>query len=151
MNDTVEQTEQIRMAELAMELADALPAAMLIFDRELQVIALNERVRKLLKADSKEALIGKGIREVSPNLTEERLEVYRQVMRTGHLQVIVDEIDHPTVGKRLWQIQAVKVGDGLAIVAEDVTDKDAYHILAEQNVHLRKLKQELEELKGQTV
>lgn len=138
------------LADSMIALADALPAAITIFDSDLRVIAANERVRKLLKLKAKEELIGMPIREMSPNITEERLARYRQVIETGVMQVLVDEIDHPTAGKRLWQLQAVKVGAGLALVAEDVTEKDAYRQLADQNVLIRRLKQEIEELKART-
>lgn len=150
MNPIMEPRISQELADSMIALADALPAAITIFDSDLRVIAANERVRKLLKLKAKEELIGMPIREMSPNITEERLARYRQVIETGVMQVLVDEIDHPTAGKRLWQLQAVKVGAGLALVAEDVTEKDAYRQLADQNVLIRRLKQEIEELKART-
>jgi PAS domain-containing protein len=143
---SVTQSAHLDVIELLASVVDALPSGVIVFDKDMRVIAINDTVRRLLKLNSKEDLNGKGIHDVNPNVTADRLEVYRQVLRTGQPQVIVDEVDHSITGRRLWQIQVVKVGDCLATISEDVTDKDAYHQLALQQ--LRKLKQEIEELKA---
>jgi PAS domain-containing protein len=147
MKSTIESTHS-DVVELLASIVDALPSGVIVFDKDLRVITVNETVRRLLKLKSKQDLNGKGIHDVNPNVTADRLEVYRQVLRTGQPQIIVDEVDHAVTGRRLWQIQAIKVGECLATISEDVTDKDAYHQLALQTVQLRKLKQEIEELKS---
>ena len=133
--------------DAAAELVDTLPSAVLIFDRNLKLLTVNKATCTLLGYDNKEALIGKSLKEVSPNVTADRLEAYEHVLETGEPVQIVDEVDHPTVGKKLWHIQVFKVGEGIALVSEDVTEKDAYHRLAEMAAQLRAKKRELEELR----
>lgn len=147
MNQTAEPSRH-DLNEVLAAVADALPVAVIVFDKNLCVVATNEKVRQLLKLQSREELQGKSIRDVNPQITAERIDIYRQVLSTGQAQVIVDEVDHAIAGKRLWQIQAIRVGDCVATISEDVTDKDAYHQLALQTVQIRKLRQEIEELKS---
>jgi PAS domain-containing protein len=146
MFSSVKESVRNKMADLMSEVADNLLAGVIVFDKDFRVVAVNQRVRQVLKVDSLDDMIGQDIREVNRNVSSERMGVYRQVMRTGEPQIIVDEVDHPMTGKRLWQIQVIKVGEGFAVISEDVTEKDAYHQLAQQNVLIRKLKQEIAEL-----
>ncbi|HTF80794.1 MAG TPA: ATP-binding protein [Cytophagales bacterium] len=95
----------------------------ILYDKRLNIIDANAATQKLYQLDRSE-LLGKNIVEISPNVkTEGRFEMYLKVIETGNSIVLDDVRLIPTLESNFYcRIKAFKVGEGLGIVATDITD-----------------------------
>jgi len=97
----------------------------LLFNSELDVIEINEAALKQLGLSKKE-IIGKNILFITPNLKESgRYDKYVEVMKTGNPFFVDDIIHHPKFGDLHLALKAFKVGEGLGIIASDITERKA--------------------------
>jgi len=100
-----------------------------IWDSEINLIDLNEASLKypllrLTDGVKKEDFIGKNMLELQPGVKQRgRYDQYLEVIRTGKPFIAEDAISHPTLGDIYLAVRAFKVGNGLGIVTEDITER----------------------------
>jgi PAS domain S-box-containing protein len=89
---------------------------------DLQWLLINPAAAKMLAQNSEE-LIGKRFREVMPTRRSETLfQLYGQVVENN--QPLEQEFYDVYQGIQIWfQITAVKLGDGLAVTLQDITER----------------------------
>jgi len=125
-----------------------------LFDSDLNFVDINEIGVKRMGM-TKEEVVGKHILEIMKNLTNsERYEKYIEVLETGKSQIF--EIDYNYSGLQKVRINIFKVGDGLGMIATDLTAlvkeqserSRLFEELTSERVH-REYEQELSRLKTQ--
>jgi len=100
-----------------------------IWDSELNLIDLNEAslqypLLSLPDGTLKENFIGKNMLELEPGVKQrDRYDRYLEVIRTGKPFIAEDVVPHPDFGDIYLEVRAFKVGDGLGIVTEDITER----------------------------
>jgi len=100
-----------------------------IWDSELNLIDLNEASLRypLLRPPhgaKKEDFIGKNMLKLEPGVKQRgRYDRYLKVIRTGKPFYAEDVFPHPNFGDIHLAVRAFKVGDGLGIVTEDITER----------------------------
>lgn len=93
-----------------------------LFDKRLNVIDANKAALHLVQLPL-EQLMGKNMVEISPDVKlEGRFEMYMEVIRTGNAIVIDEAKLHPSYGNVYSRIKAFKVGEGLGLMATNITD-----------------------------
>ncbi len=102
---------------------DSATEAFSLWDSDLNLVMNNELSMKLLKSGTdKEALIGKNILELAPDVKESgRYDKYLKVIKTGKPLYIDDIAPHPRFGDKRFLLKAFKVGDGIGMIVSDIT------------------------------
>jgi len=112
------------------------------YDENLCLVSLNDAALKLINRDSREDSIGKSLEEISPGIgATGRLDLYAGVAKTGvpiHLRSVVTV---PLLGNKEIGTYAFKVGNGVGIVAIDVSEW-----LREERAMITQLEQKNKEL-----
>jgi signal transduction histidine kinase len=100
-----------------------------IWDSELNLIDLNEAslqypLLRLPYGAKKADFIEKNMLELEPGVKQRGIyDRYLEVIRTGKPFFAEDVIPHPNFGDVRLAVRAFKVGDGLGIVTEDITER----------------------------
>ncbi|MHA2246821.1 MAG: PAS domain S-box protein [Candidatus Hodarchaeales archaeon] len=99
------------------------PDNFLLLNEDLNLIEINEAaLTRFPPGTKKEVLLGKNLIELSPDVEKTgRHEQYKEVLRTGEPFYIEEFIPHPKFGKRIISLKAFKAGEGLGIIATDIT------------------------------
>ncbi len=107
------------------------PVGMAVFDTGLRFVRINERLAEINGA-SVEAHLGRTVREMVPDLTEQGEALLRRVLETGEplrdVEVVGKTPAQPGI-ERIWIEQFLPVRDasgrivGVSLVAEEVTDQ----------------------------
>lgn len=93
-----------------------------ILDKNLDFIDVNQTLLKTFNF-KREDIIGKNIKQISPDIeTSGRLELYKEVLRTGKTHVIEEVKSHPSFGNFYFRVKIFKVGDYLGFISKDITD-----------------------------
>jgi PAS domain S-box-containing protein len=96
--------------------------AFYLLDSNLHFLDANARALAIVGC-RKEDLVGKHIAEVVPDVhTSGRYALHQEVLRTGKPMVIHDHISHPVFGSLHFVLKSFKVGDGLGVIASDITE-----------------------------
>ena len=94
----------------------------LIFDKNLNIISINNAAEGMLKFTKGD--IGKNILEIAPHLEgSEGLMQYQEVVRTGTHFSTKDIIPGGQYGNVHLNVKAFRVGKGMGIVLNDVTEQ----------------------------
>ncbi|MBW2278893.1 MAG: PAS domain-containing protein, partial [Deltaproteobacteria bacterium] len=97
--------------------------AFYLLDADLNFVEVNQRGLAVAGC-SREELIGKHISEIVPDVTESgRYEEHQRVIETGEPFAIDMFVPHPRFGQRCIALKSFKVGDGLGVIASDVTER----------------------------
>ena len=94
-----------------------------ILDSELNYLEVN---RIVLERSSlvKEEVLGRNMKDVHPHIKESgRYELYKEVIRTGKPVELEEVVSGPVRENLFLNIKAFKVGDGLGVVATDITER----------------------------
>ena len=119
-----------------------------LLDNDLKILEINRVALKAIGLDKKEAL-GKKLSHIVPDLKESgRYDKYMEVIKTGKPYFIDDFIPHPNFGDVRISLKAFKAGDGLGIIAADITGR--VQIQEQLNRTLEELKQKNQELDDYT-
>jgi PAS domain S-box-containing protein len=100
-----------------------------IWDSELNLIDLNEAALKYPLAEIpggivKERIIGRSLLQLDPDIKESgRYDQYLEVIRTGKPFFAEEAMHHAKHGDMHLAVSAFRVGDGLGIIATDVTER----------------------------
>jgi PAS domain S-box-containing protein len=100
---------------------DAATDSFYLLDSNLDFVEINERALSVVGMP-KEDIIGKNIADIVPDIKESgRYDRHLEVMRTGEPYVVEDFVPHPVFGDRHFMLKSFKVGDGLGVIASDIT------------------------------
>jgi PAS domain S-box-containing protein len=92
------------------------------FDSELNLIDINESGLRLIPGLKKEEVLGRNLLDMVPGLEgTNRLEDYRNVIETGQPVSFDDVVSHTMYGDIHVSVRAFKVGDGLGLITNDIT------------------------------
>ena len=102
---------------------DAASDSFYLLDSDLCFVEINQRGLEIA-GKKKEDIIGKSIIEIVPDVVESgRYEKHKEVIRTGKPFVIEDFIPHPVFGPMHFILKSFKVGNGLGVIASDITER----------------------------
>jgi two-component system, cell cycle sensor histidine kinase and response regulator CckA len=94
-----------------------------LLDSALNFVEINKRGLEII-GKKKEDVIGKNIDLIVPEVIESgRREKQLEVIRTGKPFIIDHFIPHPIFGNMHFVLTSFKVGDGLGVIAHDITDR----------------------------
>jgi CheY-like chemotaxis protein len=93
-----------------------------LLDSNLNFIEINQKGLEIIGKD-RDDVIGKNLTEIVPDIkTSGRYEQHLEVIRTGIPFKIDDFISHPIFGDLHFLLKSFKVGDGLGVIATDITE-----------------------------
>ncbi|TET16386.1 MAG: PAS domain S-box protein [Dehalococcoidia bacterium] len=117
--------------------------ACVLFDENLNLLSANSAAGRLIGLSNEAArvAVGKNIVDLVPDVKETgRYEKYLSVVRTGEPFIADDIVRHPESGDIHLSVKALKVGNGLAIITSDITQrKKVEHAVREKEEHFRAL------------
>ncbi len=94
-----------------------------LLDRDLNFIDVNPRAEQLLNR-KRQDVIGRNLTDLLPNIREtSRFAEYLDVIRTGEPIEFEDFVSHPVFGELVFIVKAFKVGDGLGLIAHEITGR----------------------------
>jgi PAS domain S-box-containing protein len=94
-----------------------------LFDADLHFVEINQKGLEII-GKKREDVIGKPVTDIVPDIqTSGRYEKHLEVIRTGAPFIIEDFIPHPVFGDIHLILKSFKVGDGLGVIASDITDR----------------------------
>jgi PAS domain S-box-containing protein len=94
-----------------------------LLDSDLRFVEINPRGLEIA-GRKKEDIIGKSITEIVPDVVKSgRYERHQEVLRTGKPFVVEDFIPHPVFGDMHFILKSFKVGNGLGVIAADITER----------------------------
>jgi PAS domain S-box-containing protein len=93
-----------------------------LLDSDLHFVQVNRRGLNVI-GKPEEEVIGKDIRDIVPDVVDSgRYEEHLKVLKTGRPFAIGDFIPHPVFGDLHFILKSFKVGDGLGVIATDITE-----------------------------
>ncbi|MHA2248525.1 MAG: PAS domain-containing sensor histidine kinase [Candidatus Hodarchaeales archaeon] len=103
---------------------EASPDNFLLLNQSLNLIEINEAALTRFPSGTKRGMVlGKNLIELSPDVEKTgRHEQYMEVLRTGEPFYIEEFVPDSKFGKRIITLKAFKVGEGLGIIATDITE-----------------------------
>ena len=105
---------------------DASVDVFVLFDKNLSLLGINPAGERLvgLTRGTVKASIGRNLLELLPYIAkEERYGKYLDVIKTGEPFIADDIVLHPKLGNTHLSVKAFKAGDGLGIIASDITER----------------------------
>ena len=94
-----------------------------LLDEELNFVEINRRGLELIGREKQE-VIGRNIDDVVPDIRQShRRERHLEVIRTGQPFVVEDFVPHPAFGDLHLVLKSFKVGDGLGVIAHEITER----------------------------
>jgi len=93
-----------------------------LLDKDLNFIEINQRGLEII-GRPKDEVIGKNMVDIIPEVEgSNRLAEHKKVLKTGEPLQIEQFIPHPRFGDMHFILKSFKVGDGLGIIASDITN-----------------------------
>jgi PAS domain S-box-containing protein len=119
---------------------DSASDAVYLLDADLRFVEINRRGLEIV-GKPREEVIGRSLVDVVPDARSSgRYAQHLEVLRTGEPFVVEDHVPHPVFGDLHIYLKSFRVGDGLAVVAIDITGvKKAEQALRESETRLRTL------------
>jgi len=117
-------------------LVEASRDAFLLFDGNLNLLKANPVGERLLGLSRKgvRASVGKNLLDLMPHIKETgEYDRYLSVVRTGEPFVTEATAAHPKFGDVHLSINAMKVGNGLGLLASDITERKRLEEALEEN------------------
>ena len=97
--------------------------SMYLLDSNLNFVEVNKRGLGII-GKKREEVVGKNITDVVPYIKESgRYKQHLEVIKTGKPFEIDDFIPHPIFGDLNFILKSFKVGDGLGVIASDITER----------------------------
>ncbi len=98
----------------------------ILFDKSLDLVAMNPAAKRLVGLSKETARdgIGRNIQELIPGIKETgRYDKYLNVIKSGEPFMTDDIVTHTKLGDTHLSIKAFKAGNGLGIIASDITER----------------------------
>jgi signal transduction histidine kinase len=104
---------------------DSATEGFILWDSDLNLIEVNDAAIKLaLYEENVEDILGKNILEIVSGLKETgRYDQYLNVIKSGEPLFLSDLIPHPKFLEQYLNVKAFKVGEGLGMIVEDITER----------------------------
>lgn len=119
--------ESLRKSEeMRRQFMDSATESFVLYDSNLNFLDINAVGLSGLNMN-REDVIGKNLAVVVPATKESgRYEKYQSVLATGE-PLLMEVVDvHPTRGELVKELKVFRVGDGLGMISQDVTERKAY-------------------------
>lgn len=137
--------QQLRESETKLRtFMDSSVDGFVLLDNNLNIVTFNKAAQILFGWMSKDVL-GKNILDITPNLRDTgTYDQYLQVLKTGEPFFADDIVPRPELGDVHLSVEAFKVGEGLGMIASDITKRKQM----EQKIreYSQQLEQKVEEL-----
>ncbi|MCP4602448.1 MAG: PAS domain S-box protein [Proteobacteria bacterium] len=116
-----------------------------LLDSNLHFVEINTKGLEIT-GRNKDDVIGRDIRDIVPGIEESgQYASHMEVLRTGKSFVVDDLIAHPMFGDKHFILKSFKVGDGLGVIATDISkQKKTEQELKAAFVEISKLKERIE-------
>jgi PAS domain S-box-containing protein len=112
--------------EMLSAFMDSATDSFYLLDSELNFLDVNRKGLEII-GKGKDEVLGKNISEIVPNIKESgRYDNHLEVMRTGKPFVVEDFVPHPVFGDMHFMLRSFKVGDGLGVIATDISEQKVY-------------------------
>ena len=103
-----------------------------LLDSNLNFIEINNRGLEII-GRKREDVIGKNIDDIVPDVHQSgRRKKHCEVIRTGKPYIIDHFIPHPVFGKLHFVLKSFKVGNGLGVIAHEITER----VIAEESLRV---------------
>jgi PAS domain S-box-containing protein len=111
-----------------------------LLDSGLRFVQINRRAAELLNR-RREEVIGRSVVDILPaGFDPGRFARFGEVIRTGEPVEVEDAVRHPVFGDMHFIVKAFKVGDGLGLIAHEITGRvEAERALARSERRFRAL------------
>jgi len=114
--------------------------SMYLLDSDLNFVEVNRRGLEII-GKKKKKVVGKNMTDIVPEVKKTGIyEKHLEVLKTGKSFEVEDFVSHPIFGDLHFILKSFKAGDGLGVIASDITDRK--HAL-ERVERLNRLKEEL--------
>lgn len=118
--------KKIETWEMLSSFFDSANEGFMLLDEELRFVQVNPQL-EIHTGLTNDELRGRRLQEVFPTIIEPgRLNKYLDILRTGAPIPILEKTLPSAIGERILNIYAFKVGEGLGIILNDITDLDRY-------------------------
>ena len=123
LSNYITQAALKRSRDLIEKFMNAATQGFVLFDADLNVIAINNCIERIFNTAADEA-IGMNMVDASIATWESgRYEIYKQVLKTGKPLHFKDVIAPEKYGGLHLNIKAFKVGNGLGMIIDDITEQ----------------------------
>jgi len=115
-------TTTYTMSELREAFFEQVGEVLVIFDKDLKFVDVNQNFLKTINL-KREEIIGKHITQLSPGIEDTpRYQLYLKVIRTGEPIFLDETRTHPSLGNFVSRINVFKVGEGIGMAIQNITD-----------------------------
>jgi len=124
ITDKVKAEEKIRKGEERLAgFMNSASDSFYLLDAGLNFIEINQKGLDLIGKE-KDFVIDKNIADIVPDIKESgRYDKHLEVIRTGKPFIVDDFVPHPVFGNLHFVLKSFKVGDGLGVIASDITER----------------------------
>ncbi|MBN2201384.1 PAS domain S-box protein [bacterium] len=124
ITDRVRAEEALKQAQTRLSgFMDSAVESIYLLDSDLNFVDVNRRGQEILNL-KREQIIGKNLADLLPEHRESwRYTRHREVIRTGEPFETEDFVSHPVFGEMHFIVKAFKVGDGLGLIAHEITGR----------------------------
>jgi len=104
---------------------ESAPDSFSLYDAQLRLVEINRTGLRWFPAGTKkEDIVGKHMLQIAPYIKKTgRYDRYREVVKSGKPFIAKDVVSHPTFGAKHLAVMAFKVGEGMGIMATDITSQ----------------------------
>ncbi|MHC4780829.1 MAG: GAF domain-containing protein, partial [Planctomycetota bacterium] len=129
------QAEQaLRVSEERLgQFMDSASDSFYLLDANLDFVDINQKGLEII-GKNREDVVGRNITEIVPDAESSgRLAKHREVLRTGEPFMADHHVAHPVFGEKHFILKSFKVGEGLGVIASDITAR----VVAEESLRRR--------------
>ena len=117
----------MKKPQILIDFIDSAKDSYHVLNENLEILEINKAAFIALDEASdeincKEDIIGKKLEEIYPFI-KDRIPNFKKVIETGERYIYEETVPHPQRGDLCLRVESFKVGEGLGIIAEDITER----------------------------